>query len=63
MGATKLRGAVRPLEIKIPYHLMQFDNMTVVELERRDCELLQELTHIKAQLEFASLRTAKFTKA
>ena len=30
--------------------------MTMVELERRDCELLQEITHIKAQLEFASLR-------
>lgn len=63
VGATKLRGDVRPLEFKMPYHLMQFDSMTMVELERRDCELLQEISHIKAQLEFASLRTAKFTKA
>ena len=47
----------------MPYHLMQFDNMTMVELERRDCELLQEITRIKAQLEFARLRTTKYTKA
>jgi hypothetical protein len=51
------------LELKMPYQLMQFNNMTMVELERRDCELLQEITHIKAQLEFASLRTTKYTKA
>jgi hypothetical protein len=56
VGATKLRGDVRCLELKMPYQLMQFNNMTMVELERRDCELLQEITHIKAQLEFAGLR-------
>ena len=46
----------------MPYQLMQFDNMTTVELERRDCELLQEINHIKAQLEFADSRPTECCK-